>query len=83
VAGVLSKFTFVQNDPRFQEMIAILRDKQDKDGFFTPESVYLKLKEWDFGQKKMASPYLTYLCQRIFDRLEQGQGNPGTIPGSN
>lgn len=71
VAGVLSKYKFVQNDPRFLEMIAFIRDKQDKDGFFTPESVYRKLKDWDFGQKKMPSPYLTYLCLRIFERLKQ------------
>lgn len=70
VAGVLSKFEFVRDDPRFIEMVAQLKSKQDKDGFFTPESVYLKLKDWDFGQKKEPSPYLTYLCCRIFERLK-------------
>lgn len=73
VAGVLSKYKYVRQDLRFQEMINIIRSKQDKEGFFTPESVYLKLKDWDFGQKKVPSPYLTYLCNLIFDRLEQGQ----------
>ena len=70
VAGVLSKYEFVRDDPRFVEMIDLIRNKQDKDGFFTPESVYMKMKDWDFGQKKMPSPYLTYLCYRIFERLE-------------
>lgn len=70
VAGVLSKYRFVQNDPRFLEMISLIRNKQDKDGFFQPESIYQKLKGWDFGQKKVPSPYLTYLCLRIFERLE-------------
>lgn len=70
VAGVLSKYELVRDDPRFLEMIAYIRDKQDKDGFFTPESVYQKLKDWDFGQKKEPSPYLAYLCHRIFQRLE-------------
>lgn len=70
VAGVLSKYEIVRDDPRFLEMIAWIRDKQNKDGLFTPESVYQKLKEWDFGQKKEPSPYLTYLCLRIFHRLE-------------
>lgn len=70
VAGVLSKYEFVRHDLRYLEMIAHIRNKQDNDGFFTPESVYLKLKDWDFGQKKMPSPYLTYLCYRIFERLE-------------
>lgn len=69
VAGVLSKYQFVRKDPRFLEMIQLIKDKQDNDGLFTPESVYQKLKDWDFGQKKEPSPYLTYLCYQIFDRL--------------
>jgi len=70
VAGVLSKYEFVRNDPCFLGMVTHIRSKQDKEGFFTPESVYLKLKDWDFGQKKVPSPYLTYLCYRIFERLK-------------
>lgn len=70
VAGILSKYEFVRDDPRFLEMIAHIRVKQDKDGFFTPESAYQKLKDWDCGQKKMPSPYLTYLCLRILKLLE-------------
>lgn len=70
VAGVLSKFGFVWNDPRFLEMITHIRAKQGEDGFFTPESVYQKFRDWDFGQKKIASAYLTYLCHLIFERLK-------------
>ena len=69
-AGVLSKYDLARSDARFREMIALIREKQDKEGFFTPESVYLKMKDWDFGQKKKPSPYLTYLCMRIFERAE-------------
>lgn len=70
VAGVLSKYEFVRDDQRFLAMIAHIKAKQDKDGFFTPESAYQKLKDWDCGQKKQPSPYLTYLCFRMFERLE-------------
>ncbi len=70
VAGVLSKYEFVRNDPRFLEMIEHIKGKQDENGLFTPESAYQKLKDWDFGQKKAPSPYLIYLCYRIFERLE-------------
>ena len=70
VAGVLSKLPFVRNDSRFLEMIDLIKRKQDGEGFFTPESVYMKLNDWDFGQKKQSSPYLTYLCLRILNRLE-------------
>ncbi len=70
VTGVLSKYEFARDDARFLEMVAHIKSKEDKDGFFTPESVYLKLKDWDFGQKKALSPYLTYLCYRIFNELK-------------
>ncbi len=68
VTGVLSKYSFVQKDKRFIEMVEVIEGKKDKDGLFTPESVYQKLKDWDFGQKKSPSPYLTYLCYQIFER---------------
>ena len=68
VAGVLSKYRAAHTDPRFLAMLSLIRGKQDGEGFFTPESVYLKLKNWDFGQKKGPSPYLTYLCLRLLDR---------------
>ena len=76
VASVISKYLFAAHDPRFLEMIALIKDKQDRDGFFTPESVYQKLKGWDCGQKKTPSPYLTYLCILIFERLERTQSLP-------
>ncbi len=74
VAAVLSRFPRVHADPRFKEMTGLIKSKEDEEGFFTPESVYLKLKAWDFGQKKTPSPYLTYLCLRIFDRVGQDAG---------
>lgn len=73
VTGVLNRYPAARSDPRFAEMLAILRDKQDANGMFTPESVYLKLKAWDFGQKKAPSPYLTYLCLRILQSALPGE----------
>ncbi len=70
VAGVLRRYPFAKKDPRYREMIDLIRAKQDADGFFTPESVYRKLQDWDFGQKREPSPYLTYLCLRILERSE-------------
>jgi hypothetical protein len=69
VAGVLSQLPFIYSDPRFLEMIDLIKRKQTPDGFFTPESVYMKLKDWDFGQKKQPSAYLTYQCLRILKRI--------------
>ena len=71
VADCLSKFEFIRNDKRFLEMIDIIDGKRNADGMFIPESVYQKCKDWDFGQKKTVSPYLTYLCTRILDRVSK------------
>jgi hypothetical protein len=68
VTDLLSKFDSIKTDARFIEMINLIKTKQDPDGMFKPESVYQKFKGWDFGQKKIPSPYLTYLCQRILQR---------------
>ena len=69
VLDVLSHFEFVKSDARFMEMAAVIKGKQDANGLFTPEAVYQKFKGWDFGQKKIPSPYLTYLCYRILSRI--------------
>ena len=68
VVDLLSKYDYVKTDSRFCEMINLIRAKQNTDGMFIPESVYQKFKGWDFGQKKIPSPYLTYLCQRILQQ---------------
>jgi len=71
VTDVLSHMEAVKTDARFLEMLSIIKGKQDKNGLFTPEAVYQKCKNWDFGQKKVPSPYLTYLCCQITVRAEQ------------
>lgn len=69
VADVLCRFDFAKSDSRFNEMISLIKDKQDENGLFTPQAVYQKCKNWDFGQKKQPSPYLTYLCNQILIRV--------------
>ena len=71
VADTLSRFEPIKADPRFKEMTAIIKSKQDNNGLFTPEAVYQKFKDWEFGQKKTPSPYLTYLCSQLLLRAEQ------------
>jgi len=69
VVDVLSHFDFAKSDARFIEMLELIKRKQDSNGCYTPETVYQKFKGWDFGQKKSPSPYLTYLCYRILNRV--------------
>lgn len=68
ITDCLSKHPFARKDPRFQEMIDILEAKANPILQFTAESIYLKCREWDFGQKKQPSPWLTYLCLGILAR---------------
>jgi len=69
VVDVLSRFDFIKSDGRFVEMVAMIKSKQGENGLYTPEAVYQKFKEWDLGQKKTPSPYLTYLCYQILSRI--------------
>lgn len=69
VVDVLSHYECVKSDKRFIEMVEIIKSKKDGNGLFTPEAIFQKFKEWDFGQKKIPSPYLTYLCNLLFERV--------------
>lgn len=59
VIKVLSNFEYAKTQESYNEMVSILLDKQNEDGSFTPESIYIGYKGWDFGQKKLPSPTLT------------------------
>ena len=67
---ILSQVESVITDGRFREMADILRKKADADGKYTPESVYQVWKEWDFGQKKIPSRWITLMVLRILKRLK-------------
>jgi|MTBAKMStandDraft_1061839.scaffolds.fasta_scaffold00614_31 hypothetical protein len=65
---VLTQFPSAISDPRLQEMLAVVNQKSDESGQFTPESIWTAWKEWDFGQKKLPSPWLTFLMLRVMRR---------------
>jgi hypothetical protein len=69
VLEVLSPFPWVRKDPRFLDMLAVLQGKADEEGRFTGESVWTAWKEWEFGQKKQPSRWLTLLAWRIIGRV--------------
>jgi hypothetical protein len=70
VLDVLSQFSWLKGDPRLREMAAILKSKADDEGRFTPESVWMAWKDWEFGQKKVPSRWLTLLAWRILQRID-------------
>ncbi len=69
IMDCLSRFKYAHQDIRFKEMLKIIKEKQTEEGLYIPEAIYQKCKGWDFGQKKIPSPYLTYLCVRILERV--------------
>jgi hypothetical protein len=69
VLEVLSHFEWLRQDPRLENMLGILQGKADDQGRFTLESVWTAWKEWEFGQKKEPSRWLTLMAWRILKRL--------------
>ncbi len=70
VLEVLSRFNWLRKDKRVRNMLAELRSKADADGRFTLESLWTAWKDWEFGQKKEPSRWLTLSAWRIINRLE-------------
>lgn len=71
VALVLGRVPGIAVDARFGQMLDIIASRADDQGRFTPESIYQKCAGWDFGQKKLPSPYLTFLCLRALEARKQ------------
>jgi hypothetical protein len=82
VLDVLSRFSWLKDDPRLLDMLSLLKSKMDRQGLFTVESVWTAWKEWEFGQKKTPSRWLTLLAWRIIGRLETASSyNKMTLDG--
>ena len=65
---VLTRFEWARRDARLLEMIDLLASNVDAEGRFTPESVWMVYKDWDMGQKKAPSAWLTFLAWRVLAR---------------
>jgi hypothetical protein len=70
VLDVLSQFPWLKGDVRLREMAGVLKAKMDDEGRFTPESIWTAWKDWEFGQKKVPSRWLTFLAWRILQRID-------------
>ena len=68
VLDVLSHFKSARKDKRFKAMLKVVEAKADSDGRYTPESIWMAWKDWDFNQKKIPSRGLTFFVQRILKR---------------
>lgn len=70
VLDVLSQFSWLKSDPRLLDMASLVQSKMDIQGRFMPESVWQPWKDWDFGQKKQPSQWLTFLALRTLRRID-------------
>jgi hypothetical protein len=70
VLDVLSRFSWLKEDARLLDMLEVLKSKADRQGRFTLESIWTAWKDWEFGQKREPSRWLTLLSWRIIGRLE-------------
>ena len=68
VLDVLSQFEWLRDDPRLQQMIEVVASKSDSEGRYTPESEWRAWRDWEFGQKKQPSRWVTFLIMRILLR---------------
>ena len=66
---VASQFAAVRDKPAVGQMVDLLMSKRDENGRFIPESIHLCWSDFDFGQKKNPSRWLTFLVYRILSRL--------------
>jgi hypothetical protein len=69
VLDVLSQFSWLRDDHRLKEMVRLIKDKEDENGRFKPESIWMAWRGWDFGQKKEPSRWVTLIAHRAFQRL--------------
>ncbi len=65
VLDVLSRVEAARGDERYRAMLGELLDQADEEGRFTPTSMYVAYKGWDFANKKEPSPAITLLAWRI------------------
>lgn len=68
LADVLTRFDFIKEEPLLKDLIAWIEESQTKEGKFIANSMYTNYKDWDFADKKLPSPWITYLCCRILKR---------------
>lgn len=73
VLDVLSSFPWLAQDARLHDMLDVLKSKADAQGRFTNESIWTAWKDWEFGQKRQPSRWLTLLAWRIIQRIETAQ----------
>ncbi|MBV9121568.1 MAG: hypothetical protein JOZ39_12740 [Chloroflexi bacterium] len=72
VLDTLVRVPGVPADPRFKDMLRNLTSRRRADGWWLPEGINKPYVAFDFGQKKVPSPWLTFLALRIIEAAAAG-----------
>jgi hypothetical protein len=70
VTDVLIQFEWLRKDKRLCEMVSIIEAKADDQNRFTPESIWQAWREWDLGQKREPSAWVTLIALRMLQRMK-------------
>lgn len=73
---IMSRLPYLNRDSRIRDMTRVLLSKQDSRGRMRPESVHRVWSDFDFGQKKQPSRWITFLVNYIIRRTG-GHLRPG------
>ncbi|MBU0975896.1 hypothetical protein KJ918_03785, partial [Patescibacteria group bacterium] len=71
VLDALTKFKHLKGNKYLKEMMNILEAKTKDRQMLKAESVYRSWSDWDFGQKKDPSEWITLLVYRILKRYKE------------
>lgn len=74
VADTLSRLPWLRGDVRLQDMVDTMASKADDGGRFVLESVWAAWKDWEFGQKKEPSRWVTLVARRVQERMKADGG---------
>jgi hypothetical protein len=69
VTDALARVPWLRQDPRLQDMVRVMMEQVGIDGRATPGSVWMAWKDWEFGQKKAPSRWVTLLVERVRQRM--------------
>ena len=67
----LAQLPALAGESRFRELVGVLESKRGEDGLWRAESASKAWSEFDFGQKKAPSPWITFLAERAIARAGQ------------
>jgi len=70
VTDALSRLPWLRQDPRLQDMVRVMTEQVAADGRATPGSVWMAWKDWEFGQKKVPSRWVSLLVERVRQRMK-------------